>query len=163
MMGKFELKYTSLYIIGLILIQNILRVKKFKFIGPLTLVPYCMDYEENQVISFMCLQKNPNCIALLLNNGVIYHCILIPNCKSAGYESINVLYIWLICYTAQVLLNSINAYNFKFNEETSGDFNGEAFLFVYESIRLDESSDFSSVKFVKGLYASCVFSANNSL
>jgi hypothetical protein len=38
-----------------------------------------MDYDdEQQVISFLCVGSQPNCIVLLLKNGEIYHCIFMP-------------------------------------------------------------------------------------
>ena len=61
-----------------------------------------MDYEENQVVSFMCLPKHPNGIVLLLNNGVIYHCVFMPNSSTVGYESINVE-IYLILFLFKYL------------------------------------------------------------
>jgi len=68
-----------------------IREKTFDFVGSLTLVPYCMDHEGNQVVSFTCLPTKPNCIVLLLTSGLIYHCIFMPNIKYNIYESSNVM------------------------------------------------------------------------
>ena len=68
----------------------IIRNKKFTSIGPLTRVPYCMDHEGDQVVSFLCLPSFPNCIVILLTSGIIYHSILIPNARYSLFESGNV-------------------------------------------------------------------------
>ena len=39
-----------------------------------------MDYDEDQqVISFISAGNQPNCVALLLKNGQIFHCVFIPS------------------------------------------------------------------------------------
>lgn len=68
------------------------RSNEFKYLGALELTPYCMDIEEeNQVKSFLCIRGAPNCLAVLLTNGTIYHCLFMTNLKEAGrfYESEN--------------------------------------------------------------------------
>lgn len=60
--------------------------------GPLDLTPYCMDVEEdNQVRGFVCLRGAPNLLAILLSNGIVYHCLFMTNLKEAirFYESEN--------------------------------------------------------------------------
>lgn len=105
---------------------------KFEYLGPLDLTPYCMDVEEdNQVRGFVCLRGAPNLLAILLSNGIVYHCLFMTNLKEAirFYESEN---------------------NFKeYYSQDVADVNlsgGEAILFVYESLRLleSDSNDFSA-------------------
>jgi hypothetical protein len=68
-----------------------LRSDKFDSIGPLTLVPYCMDHEGQQVVSFVCLPFQPNCLIIQLTNGTIYHCLFMPNARYSLFESGNVI------------------------------------------------------------------------
>lgn len=103
--------------------------KKFTSIGPLTLVPYCMDHEGDQVVSFLCLPSFPNCIVILLTSGIIYHSILIPNARYSLFESGNI------------------------NEDLIQD--STAILFTYESIKLNEIRDYSSVRFLRDASNSC--------
>ena len=72
------------------------KSKNFEYLGPLTLVPYCMDHEGQQVLSFMCLSTIPNCIVILLTSGIIYHCLFMPNTKYTLFESGNVNYVLYI-------------------------------------------------------------------
>lgn len=52
----------------------------FDVLGLLRLEPYCMDYDdENQVVSFLCIGNQPNCIVLLFKNGQIYNCLFMPS------------------------------------------------------------------------------------
>lgn len=67
----------------------------FDNLGLLNLHPYCMDYDSNQVKGFLCLRSDPNCIVILLNSGIIHHCVFLPNTRSAladheAFESTNV-------------------------------------------------------------------------
>lgn len=51
-----------------------------------------MDVEEdNQVKGFVCLRGAPNCLAILLTNGVVHHCLFMTNLKETlrFYESEN--------------------------------------------------------------------------
>jgi hypothetical protein len=41
-----------------------------------------MDYDADQVLDFICLQSQPNCIVLLLNSGIVHHCVFIPYTRS---------------------------------------------------------------------------------
>ena len=42
-----------------------------------------MDYDDtNQVVSFLCVGNQPNCIALLFKNGQIYNCLFMPSTGS---------------------------------------------------------------------------------
>jgi hypothetical protein len=39
-----------------------------------------MDHDdENQVVSFLCIGNQPNCIVLLFKNGQIYNCLFMPS------------------------------------------------------------------------------------
>ena len=43
----------------------------------------------------MCLDTKPNCLVILLQNGVIHHCVFLPNKRSSvsleNLDQINVL------------------------------------------------------------------------
>jgi hypothetical protein len=40
--------------------------------------PYCMDFDRYQAKDFLCLNGEPNCIILLLDTGIIHHCLFMP-------------------------------------------------------------------------------------
>jgi len=61
----------------------------FENLGELEILPLNVD-NDVPIHSFVCLDTKPNCLAVLLQNGIIHHCVIIPNKRgSISLENID--------------------------------------------------------------------------
>jgi hypothetical protein len=94
---------------------------KFEYLGNISLLPYSEETENIEILSFICLNQQPNCVVVLTSTGLIYNCIFMPTKKDAKGEN-------------------FNSTDLSEEADMSESLN-DACFFIYESIQLDEWED----------------------